>query len=102
LINAYKKIKENPCQTIINRILVTKEVKSHFAEADVILKERPDNLIEHFQEDSSVFWQQYKSARRIIYHCHRKRTEKLNEELHIYEAAAQIKDICRKSIPANI
>jgi len=73
LTDIYADIVEDPRQAITNRIRATKAIKQYIAEADSILKDRLDILVNHFKETSPVFWQQYKSARLIINLGRRKR-----------------------------
>ena len=80
LTNTFRAVVENPRQSITNRVRATKEIRAYFKETDSIVKNRMDNLIHHFKATSPVFWQQYKSARKIIDLGHRKKGERPVEE----------------------
>jgi len=73
LISNYRKAVEDPRQAITNRSRATQELAELFAQADRILKERMDTLLEHFKSLSSEFYKQYKNARKIVDLGHRKR-----------------------------
>lgn len=84
LIEAFAAVLENPRQAITNRSKATKKLKEQILEADLILKNRLDNLISRFREMNPDFWNQYKDARKIINHGLRKRKEE--------ETAALVQD----------
>ena len=66
LNDAFSIIVENPRQAITGRAKATTYLKSYFKEADMIMKERLDKLINYFKDKSPDFWHQFKSARKII------------------------------------
>jgi polysaccharide pyruvyl transferase WcaK-like protein len=78
LTASYRAIVESPRQSITNRMRATKEIKRLFAELRIVVAERMDNLIDQFKESSPTFWQQYKSARKIIDLGHRRRINNEN------------------------
>jgi len=66
LNDAFSASVENPRQSVTNRAKATKYLKGYFKEADIVLKERLDKLINYFEESSPDFWNQFISARMII------------------------------------
>jgi len=66
LNDAYSAIVANPRQAITNRPKTTSYPNNYFKDADIILKERLDKLVNYFKNSSPDFWHQFKSARKII------------------------------------
>lgn len=76
LNDAFAAIVENPRQAITNRAKATTYLQGYFKQADTIVKDRLDKLMNYFREKSPDFWQQFISARKIINLGHGKKAVK--------------------------
>lgn len=66
LITAYEDVLQSPRTAIGARSTATQELEELFVQADTILKEQLDKLMEIFRFTAENFYKQYKSARVII------------------------------------
>lgn len=73
LTEKYAEKVEYPRQAITNRTRATKELKDQMSKASAVLNDHLDRLIYLFKSNVPEFWQQFKSARKIVNPGHRKR-----------------------------